>query len=150
MSVSYNSGVVLGVKLPEIGFNIEKISTKYELFDKRGKSTGKFENDITWKFTYKGVEIPEEELFNDDLYTDSIEEYLKMKKPLKMFHINYEDDDHFIDNTIIGVAIIDNYNGETLMEKISFNDKFLLVKNELKFQFGVDVDPELYYFFEIS
>ena len=61
MSTSYYSGVILGVKLPEIGFNIEKISNRFEIHDKKGNLTGRFENETSWKFTYKGVEISEEE-----------------------------------------------------------------------------------------
>lgn len=151
MSTSYNSGVVLGVKLPEIGFNIEKISTKFEIHDKRGNPTGKFEYETSFKFTYKGVEVPEEKLFNSDLYPDSIADFLKMKNPLKMFHVDYENDDDFIDNTIIGVSIVKNhYNEYHFMKEISFDDKIDLVKNELKSQFDVDVEPELYYYFEVS
>jgi len=150
MSTSYYSGVILGVKLPEIGFNIEKISTRFEIHDKKGNSTGKFETETSWKFTYKGVEVPEEELFNEELFADGIEGYLKMKKPFKMFHVDYEDVDNFINNTIIGVSIVsNNYNDYAIMREVSFEDKIEMVKKELKSQFGVDVEPKLYYFFEI-
>lgn len=143
MSTSYNSGVILGVTASNLGLKIEEISTPYEVHDKKGKPTGKFENEINFKISFQGKEIIE-----DDLYPDSIEELIGVKHPLKFLNENYEDID--ADTIIIGVELVNNGYNENKVEEIELEDDFDMVKNEIKKQFGADVEPKLYYYFNIS
>jgi hypothetical protein len=146
MSTSYNSGVILGVKLSEIDFKAELVSVPYDVFDKKGKKTGKIEYDKSWKFTFKGVENIEE---GDGLYSDSIEEIINVQKPLNFWNLDYENSD--FDNMIVGIDLVSrNYNDWSVLKEVDAKDQFDFVKNELKNQFGVDVEPKLYYYFQIS
>jgi hypothetical protein len=60
MSVSYSAGVILGVRIAEIGLKVERISTNFEIHDKKGKPTGKFDQEVSWKISYNGQENIEE------------------------------------------------------------------------------------------
>lgn len=147
MSTTFSAGVILGVKLIDIGFKAEFISTPYEIYDKKGKPTGKFETDYSWKFNYKGVETIDEE---KQLYNEAIEEIIEFKKPLELFNVNDYYTDSDIDKVVIGINITDrDYDDYHYLEELS-KDKFELVKNELKSQFGVDIEPKLYFFATVS
>ena len=146
MSTSYNAGVILGVKLDEIGFTAELISTPYQVHNKKGEPTGKTEYEKNWQFNFQGEEINSE---GSDIYSDFIEDIINIKKPLKLMDISYEGSD--IDNIIIGATIVSNgYNDYQLLKEIDTVSKFDLVKSELKAQFGVDVEPKLYFYFNVS
>lgn len=146
MSTNYNAGVILGVKLDEIGFTAELISTPYQVHNKKGEPTGKTEYDKNWQLNFKGEEIGSE---GERLYSDFIEEIIDIKKPLKFIDISYDDSD--IDNMIIGIKIASNgYNDYSVLKEIEVSDKIELVKSELKSQFGVDVEPKLYFYFNVS
>ena len=56
MGSDYYSGVVVGVKIEEIGFDAEKISNRFEVHDKKGKPTGKFQTEEVWKVKFKEEE----------------------------------------------------------------------------------------------
>lgn len=150
MSTSYNSGVVLGVKLSEIGFNSEFISVPFEVHDKKGKPTGKFEKEKSWKINFQGKETIQEEL-----YSDTIDELLNIQKPLSVFD-NRGYDEKTDDKIVIGIGVASrDYNDYSGVKEInildnSFVDKFELVKSELEKQFGVNVNPKLYFYFEIG
>lgn len=143
MSVSYNSGVVLGVKLEDIGFIFENISDHYELHDKKGKPTGKFVNEYSWKISFNGKEIIESKL-----YSDVIEELIDVKGSLKFLDLSCDGFD--VDRVIIGVGLAHNgYEDYNVMKEFDVDDQFG-VKTELKNQFGVDVEPKLYFYFNAS
>ena len=148
MSCSYNAGVILGVKLDKIGFKAELVKVPYEVFDKKGKPTGKFDYDSSWKITFKDEEKIED---GERLYTDTIYDIDKVNKPLKFIDLN--NDGFFIDNIIIGINLAKKgYGYEDILEE--FGSKYdaakLLIVEECKKQFGVDVEPELYFYFNVS
>lgn len=126
MSTSYNSGVILGVKITDIGFSIEEILNEYEVHDKKGKPTGKFETEKLFKL-------------------------ISTSSPLKILNINGDYNKFSIENVIIGINIINRgYNQYNLVEEIRLDDKIEIFKNEILSQFGVDVEPKLFYYFQIS
>lgn len=150
MSTSYSAGVILGVKLSEIGFNAELVSVPYEIHDKKGKPTGKFENDKLWKIDFQGNDVPYEH--GDSLYYDAIEEIIDMKSPLVIFdNRDWNEENSNIDKIVIGIDIVnsddDDYN---FVEEINVGSEFEFIKAELEKQFGVNVNPKLYYYFKIS
>lgn len=146
MSTSYNSGVILGVKLNEIGFNAKLQKSPYEIHDKKGKPTGKFDYDYNWIINFNGNVITTED---KKLYVDEIEEIINIKKPLNFFENTYEDFD--VDNVIIGINLISKgYNDWNILKEISYLDKIDMVREELKKQFNVDVEPKLYFYFIVS
>lgn len=154
MSTSYNAGVILGVKLNEIGFNAKLNRNKYEVYDRKGNKTGKFDTDYSWEIDFQG----NKSTYNyRKLYQDVIEDIINIDMPLELFDNNnpYVDDID-IDNFVLGIDISekgydDNY---VLMEirklEIDTNEKMKLVKSELKKQFNVDIEPKLYFYFNIS
>ncbi len=152
MSTSYSAGVILGVKLSEIGVNAEFVSVPYQVHDKKGNLTGKTDYENSWKINFQDKEVPYE---YDRLYSDVIEEIIGMKTPLGMFD-NRDEDKSDIDKLIIGVDVVNrNYNDWNILKEInildnSFIDKFELVKAELEKQFGVNVNPKLYFYFKVS
>jgi hypothetical protein len=143
MSTSYSAGVVLGVKLDELGLKVENISVQYEVHDKKGKPTGKIEYEKSWKINFQGKET-----VDDNLYSDVVEELLGIKKPLELLDISY---DKFNVDKVVGINIVDrDYDDWNVVKEISIDGKLELVKSELKKQFGVDVEPKLYFYFEVS
>lgn len=147
MSTTFSAGVILGVKLIDIGLKAEFITAPYMVHDKKGKPTGKMEKDYSWKFNYKGVETIEE---GKQIYEETIEDIIGIKPPLDFFNINDYYSDYDVDKVVIGINIIDrDYDDYHYLEELSL-DKFELVKNELKSQFGVDIEPKLYFFATVS
>jgi hypothetical protein len=72
-----------------------------------------------------------------------------IKRPLMIRNCDYEKPG--IDNVIIGIKLAQNaYDEWNLLEEIDYNDNVDIVKNELKNQFGVDVEPKLYFYFNVS
>lgn len=148
MSTTFSSGVILGVKLIDIGFTAEFITTPYVVHDKKGKPTGKIEKDYSWKFNYKGTETIEE---GEKIYEESIEDIIDIKSPLEFFNNNDHYSHYDINKVVIGVNITNrNYDDYHYVEEINQKNKFELVKAELKNQFGVDVEPKLYFFARVS
>ena len=144
MSASYSAGVVLGVKLDELGLKVEKISVPYEVHDKKGKPTGKIEYEKSWKINFQGKETVEEKL-----YSDSIENILDIKKPLEILDMSY--DKFNVDKVVVGITIIDReYDDWNVVKELPIDGNFELVKSELKNQFGVNVEPKLYFYFQVS
>ena len=144
MSTSYDAGVILGVKLSEIGFNVEKISVPYEIHDKKGKPTGEIGYDTCVKIIFQGEESVEE-----DIDSDTIEELINIKKPLKFLDISGDGFD--INNIIIGINLADiDYNDWNVIKEIIVEGKIEFVKSELKKQFNVDVEPKLYFYFQVG
>jgi hypothetical protein len=152
MSTSYSAGVILGVKLSEIGFNVEFVSVPYQVHDKKGNLTGKTDYENSWKVNFQDKDVSYE---YDRLYCDVIEEIIDIKNPLVVFD-NRGDDNSDIDKLIIGVDVVNRgYNDWNILKEIkivdhSFEDKFELVKAELEKQFGVNVNPKLYFYFKVS
>ena len=143
MGVSCYSGVVLGVKLSEIGFNVETLSDRFEIHDKRGVPTGKFETEHSTKINYKGQET----IKKGRLYLEYIEDLIDVKPPLVFFNINYEDFD--IDNVVIGVELVKRgYDDWTMLREININMDS--VKNLFLVQLGLNIEPKLYYYFRSS
>jgi hypothetical protein len=144
MSTSYDSGVILGVKLFEIGVEIENISIPYVVHNRKGIPTGIIDHDKSVKITFQGKESIEKKV-----YSEVIEELINVKKPLIFQNISYDECD--IDNIIIGINIVNReYDDWNIVKEISIDDKVDFVKAELKNQFGVDVEPKLYYYFQVS
>ena len=144
MSTSYSAGVILGVKLDDLGVKIEKISVPYEVHDKKGKPTGKIEYEKSTKITFQGKESVEEKL-----YSDVLEELIDVKKPLGFLDMSYDKFD--FDKVVVGLNIVDrSYDDWNILTEISIDGKLELVKSELMKQFGVDVEPKLYFYFQVS
>lgn len=148
MSATFSAGVILGVKLIDIGFKAEFISTPYEIHDKKGKPTGKIETDYSWKFNYKGVETIDE---GKQLYNETIEEIIGFKKPLELFNVNDYYTDSDIDKVVLGINITNrSYDDYHHLEEVTPENYFEIVKNEIIRQFGVYAEPKLYFFAEVS
>lgn len=148
MSATYSAGVILGVKLIDIGFKAEFIKTPYKVHDKKGKPTGEIDTEYTWKFNYQGKETIDE---GQQLYNETIEEIIDLKKPFEIFNINNYYADSDIDKVVVGINISNrSWDDYHHLEEINPDDKFQLVKDELKKQFGIDVEPKLYFFAEVS
>lgn len=145
MSTSYNSGVVLGVKISDIGFSVEKILNEFEVHDKKGKPTGQFESEKMFKLIFKNyISVVEE------IYCDMLDEIISPNSPLEILDINSYYSEYSIDNVIIGIPIVNReYNQYNLVEEIDL-EKSETFKAEIKSQFGVDVEPKLFYYFQIS
>ena len=122
MSTSYSAGVVLGVKLSDIGFNAELVSVPYQVHDKKGKPTGKFENEELWKVNFQGNDVPYEH--GNRLYYDIIEEIIGMKTPLVMFdNRDWNEEIANVDKIIIGVDIVNSDDGDyNVVEEINIVD----------------------------
>lgn len=145
MSISYKSGVILGVKLNEIGLETKLHKSQYEIHDKKGKPTGKFDDEYHWTINFNGNLIIEE---GKKLYSDVIEDIVDVKKPLNFFENSC--DGFNIEDVIVGIEIISrNYNDYNLVKEILFSDKINLVKSELKNQFNVDIEPKLLYYYQV-
>jgi len=143
MSTSYNCGVILGVTASDLGLKIEKSLIPYEIHDKKGKPTGKFGKEETAKITYL-----DKERIENDLYFEYIEELITVKKPLKIFNLDYEDIDP--ESILIGIEVVNNgYNDWNVIKKIDLSEN-PVIKEEIKKQFGLDIEPELYFYFNVS
>lgn len=150
MSTSYNSGVILGVKITDIGFSIEEILNEYEVHDKKGKPTGKFETEKLFKLTFKDLVsvVPN---VHYDIFDEMLDDTISTSSPLTILNINGEYYNFSIENVIIGINIINRgYNKYNLVEEIQLDDKIEIFKNEILSQFGVDIEPKLFYYFQIS
>mgnify|MGYP001769078380 CR=1 FL=1 len=145
MSTSIYSGVILGVKISEIGFKAECMSNKFEIHDKKGNPTGKFETETSWKISFNN-----QEKTVDKLYEDIVSQLIDTKNPLTIINCNNFNDDNFdIDKVIIGIEIAKNgYDSWYKFKEIEPN--FDSIKTELKNQFDVDVQPKLYYYLNTS
>ena len=147
MSTSYNSGVFLGIKLIDIGYNVEKVINSFEVHDKKGNPTGKFENEDSWKHTFNGKEKLE-----DKLYIEDIENISNVKKPLEVFNQNDDYSEFDMDNVVIGIDIVkNNYDEYYCLKEISdISSQIDLVKSIIRKQFNIEVEPKLYYYFSVS
>lgn len=142
MSTSYNAGVILGVKASDLGLKIQEFTNTYEVHDKKGNPTGKFEKEIIKKMTFNYKVIERERLYNEDF-----ENMVDVKKPLYVFY-NYEELN--ADNIIVGIYLSQrSYNDYNIINEISL-DRKEEIKNEIKNQFGIDIEPKLYFYFYIS
>lgn len=149
MSTSYNAGVVLGVKLSELGYFAKLKSEKFQVHDKKGKPTGKFENDYSWEITFNGkTDIEAGETF----YIENIEDRLNMKKPIEIVNVNYYDDGVDIEKFVIGVVLSENnYDEYFCLKEIDIVNKLGEVKAEFNKQFGIDnINLKLYFYFKVS
>ena len=143
MSTSYNCGVILGVTASDLGLKIEKTLTPYEIHDKKGNPTGKFEKEETCKLSYLGKERIE-----SSLYFEYVEELITVNKPLELFNLDYEDIDP--ESILIGIEVVNNgYNNWNVIKKIDLSENSV-IKAEIKKQFGLDIEPELYFYFNVS
>lgn len=142
MSTSYNAGVILGVRLSDLGFKIEPISTKFEIHDKKGIPTGKFDTERTFKLSFRG-----EERIVDEVYLEYVEEMVTLNKPLKLFQSDYDKYDE-IETYTVGIQVASNgYNDWNVLKEIS-QDSFSTVFNAVKNQFDVtDMNKVKYFFF---
>lgn len=143
MSVDYNSGVVLGLTLAEIGFKIEKLKEKFEIHDKKGNPTGKFGTETTYKLSFNG-----EEKVYDDLYLEYVEEmlepYLKSSKTLSVFNLDYEDVNS--DSIIVGKKVVKRgYDDWNVVKEIPMETSD--VYDGLKSKFNIDKMPKFYFYF---
>lgn len=149
MSTSYNAGVILGVKLSEIGFNAKLNADKYEIHDRKGNKIGKFDTDYSWELDFQGNKSKYDDR---KLYSDTIEEIINVDMPLELFDNNDSYcDDTDINKFIIGINISErDYDDYNCLEEINPNENMNLVKSEIKKQFNVDVEPKLYFYFNVS
>jgi len=149
MSTSYNSGVILGVKLSDIGFNAKLNADKYEIHDRKGNKTGKFDTEYSWDINYQGNKTKYD---SKRLYSDTIEDVINIEMPLELFDNNNSyNDDINIDKFIIGIDIAErDYDDYDCLTEINPDEKMDLVKSEIKKQFNVDVEPKLYFYFNVS
>ena len=149
MSTSYNAGVFLGVKLSEIGFNAKLNADKYEIHDRKGNKIGKFDTDYSWELDFQGNKSKYDDR---KLYSDTIEEIINVDMPLELFDNNDSYcDDTDINKFIIGINISErDYDDYNCLEEINPNENMNLVKSEIKKQFNVDVEPKLYFYFNVS
>lgn len=142
MSVSYNSGVILGLTLTEIGFKIEKLKELFEIHDKKGKPTGKFDTEIKYKLSFNGEEKVYEHLYFEYI-EEMLEPYLKSSK-LKIFNCDYEDIN--MDSIIVGKKVVKRgYDDWNVVKEIPMENSD--VYNDLKFKLNVDKMPKFYFYF---
>ena len=152
MSVTYSSKVILGVRISDLGLKIEKISNRFEIHDIKGKPTGKFEDEISWKISFKGKEITEEGV---NFYFEDFVEYSgilpEINSPLSISNCNHYDEEFDIDKVIIGVIIAErDYGKYNLLKEIEIEENIDLVKDEFEHQFGVDIEPKVFFYCNIS
>lgn len=143
MSVDFNAGVIMGVSLKDLRFKIEKIKEKFELHDKKGKPTGKFDYDVKFKISFND----QEKIF-DELYYEHIEEMFDLKdSKLKLHNVDYEDISE--DNIILGIKLVKRgYDDWNVVKEIP-QDKYSTVLNEFK-KLNLNVENEsikLYFYF---
>jgi hypothetical protein len=146
MGADYYSGVILGVKVTDLGLKIEKISTPYEIHDKKGIPTGKLGSDVSYKVTFK-----DKEKVVEHIYLEYIEQILAkyLTKPLQLLHESCGD--RFdIDDVIIGVKLVKKgYDDWNMIKEIPMNS-YSTIKNAIKNQFDSNVDPKMYFYFNVS
>lgn len=141
MSVSYNAGVILGVSLSDLGFKIEPILNKFEIHDKKGQPTGKFDTEKTFKLSFRGVEK-----IVDDVYLEDVEEMVNVNKPLELFQSDYNQYDE-IETYTVGIRVVSNgYNEWNILKEIP-QDSFSTVYNAVNKQFGVSDMTKVKWFF---
>jgi hypothetical protein len=146
MSTSYNAGVIIGVKLESIGFNAELKTTSFEVHDKKGNPTGVFEDEKNWEITFKGNTTSTSGM---NIWNDLFDDIIEPVGRLSIYDFRVKNDN--ADNVIIGNRVVTNdyYSGNTLSE-FDPTEKIQIVKDEILKQYGVEVDPKLYFYFEIS
>lgn len=149
MGVSYNSGVILGITLTDLGFKIEQSKEKFEVHDKKGIPTGKFDFETKFKLSFEG-----KEKIVDRLYFEYIEELVDLKgkgSKLTIHNIDYEDID--TDKIIIGIKVVGNgYNDWNVVKEVP-QDQYSTVDGELRFKFKCDmsqIKPKFYFYFYAS
>lgn len=146
MGVDYYSGVILGVSLSDIGFKSEKRTHRYEVHDKYGKPTGKWNTEFVWELKYKDQD---KLIGTDKVYSEDVEEIINIIPPL-VLHINGYDDSFDSNNVLIGKSLV-GYNGEyDTVDEFEYQDDIELVKNEIMKQFGVDIKPKMFFYFYSS
>lgn len=146
MSTSYYAGVVLGVKLDELGVKVETSSIPYNVHDRKGNPTGEIEYERSVKISFQGKES-----INKRFYSDVFEELIDIKKPLEFFDLNGGYEDFNIDNLVVGINTVNRGSNDwNILKEISIDDKLEIVKSELMTQFGIDVEPKLYFYFQVS
>lgn len=139
MGSDYYSGVVVGVKIEEIGFDAEKISNRFEVHDKKGKPTGKFQTEEVWKVKFK-----EEERLLEKLYEEDIKNITNIKEPLEI--INFNDFDNlYLDDILIGLTIVDG--GDDTVVPFEYENQIKAVKELLFEQFDLVIEPKMYFYF---
>lgn len=143
MSVSYNAGVILGVSLADLGFKIEPIVNKYEIHDRKGKPTGKFDTEKTFKLSFQG-----KEKIVYDVYLEDVEEMIGLNSPLKLFQNDYN---HYekIETYTVGIQVVSNGYDEWNVLKEIPQDSFSTVFNSLESQFEMSKNGFIHikYFF---
>lgn len=141
MGSDYYSGVVVGIQIDEIGFDAEKISNRFEVHDKKGKPTGRFQTEEVWKVKFKG-----EEQLLETLYEEDIENIIGIKKPLEIININ-EYDNLYIDDILIGLTIVDGSGDDDTVVPFEYENQMKIVKELLFEQFGLVIEPKMYFYF---
>jgi len=101
MSASYNAGVVLGVTLTDIGLKIEELKEKFEIHDKKGNPTGKFDFEVKTKLSFKNKEVVLDHFYPEE----DIKNFLNLE-PGKIKIIITDYDDPNSDNILIGMVIV--------------------------------------------
>jgi len=146
MGVDYNSGVILGVTLSDLGFKIEQSKEKFEVHDKKGNPTGKFDFETKFKLSFEG----KEKIF-DGLYFEYIEELVDLKgkgSKLEIFNIDCEDID--TDKIIVGIKVARRgYNDWNLVKEIP-QDQYSTVEGDLRFNLNSQIKPKFYFYFYSS
>jgi len=142
MGASYHSGVVVGVRIEEIGFVVNKVSNRFEVHDKKGRPTGTFQSEEVWKVNFDG-----QEHLMENLYDEDIENIIGIK-PFSLEIININDYDNLcLDDIIIGVNIIEGGGDDDTLIPFTYENQIKTVKEELFKQFGLDIEPKMYFYF---
>jgi hypothetical protein len=144
MSTSYNAGVILGVTLTDIGLKIEDVKEKFEVHDKKGNPTGKFDFEVKIKLSFKDKEVILDHFYPED----DIEKFLNLKldKDFKIIMADYDNPNS--DNILIGKRIVENgYNEWWCLEEIR-DDSFSIVYDKIKEI--ADVKPKKYFYFNVT
>jgi hypothetical protein len=146
MGVDYYSGVILGISLSDIGFKAEKRTHRYEVHDKYGKPTGKWNTEFVWELKYKDQE---KLIGTQKVYSEDIEEILNIIPPLEL-HINGYDDDFDADNVLIGTQLVGYSSDYDIVKEFKYKDDIEIVRNEIMKQFGIDIEPKMFHYFYSS
>jgi len=146
MGVDYYSGVIMGVRLSDIGFKIEQTSNRYEVHDKKGNPTGKFETEDKYKISFRN-----EEKILDEIYNEEIETICNIKSPLTYHNNNEYDSDFDIDEVVIGISLATGGDDEWCsLKEVDISKKIELIRNEIFKQFGINIEPKLYFYSYVS
>jgi hypothetical protein len=143
MGASYYAGVILGLKLSDIKeLKVEHKSESYEIHDKRGNPTGKFDTE-----TKTIVRFGDRMIVCDDSF-GGIEKLINPQKPLIFIDQSYEG--FQFETAFIGIELVKNgYDEWNMNKEFDPNDDRQMIKDEFLKQFGMDIEPRTYFYFNV-